>query len=84
MTNSGDPDDTRRLRRTIRDPRVRWFDQPPGLGMLDNLLAGLAQARGEYVAILHDDDRWSPRFLPSSCLRSSAIPRSCWRSAITI
>jgi glycosyltransferase involved in cell wall biosynthesis len=63
VTNSGDPDDTRRLRRTIRDPRVRWFDQPPGLGMLDNLLAGLARARGEYVAILHDDDRWSPRFL---------------------
>jgi hypothetical protein len=63
VTNSGDPDDTRRLRRTVRDPRVRWFEQPPGLGMLDNLLAGLAQARGKYVAILHDDDRWSPRFL---------------------
>lgn len=63
VSNNGDPEDTRRLRRTVTDPRVRWFEQDQTLGMLDNLLAGVAVARGRYVAILHDDDRWSPRFL---------------------
>ncbi len=63
VSNNGDPEDTRRLRPAVPDPRVRWFEQDRSLGMLDNLVAGLAQARGRYVAILHDDDRWSPRFL---------------------
>jgi GT2 family glycosyltransferase len=42
---------------------VRWIEQDPALGMLENFLAGLDAARGTYVAVLHDDDRWSPRFL---------------------
>ncbi len=63
VSNNGEPEDTRRLRQKIDDPRVRWFEQDQSLGMLDNLLAGLAPARGKYVALLHDDDRWSPRFL---------------------
>lgn len=63
VTNSGDPRDTRRLRKTVQDPRVWWFEQQRELSMLDNLLAGLSAARGKYVAILHDDDRWSHRFL---------------------
>jgi glycosyltransferase involved in cell wall biosynthesis len=63
VSNNGDPEHTRELRRTVADPRVRFFEHDQGLGMLENLLAGLSHARGRYVAILHDDDRWSPRFL---------------------
>jgi glycosyltransferase involved in cell wall biosynthesis len=63
VSNNGDPQDTRRLRQTIDDPRVRWLEQDQSLGMLENMLAGLAHARGKYVAFLHDDDRWSPSFL---------------------
>lgn len=63
VTNNGDPRDTRRLRDTVQDLRVRWLEQDQDLGMLENLLAGVGKARGRYVAILHDDDRWSPRFL---------------------
>jgi glycosyltransferase involved in cell wall biosynthesis len=63
VTNNGNPDDTCRLRMRIHDSRIRWYEQDQQLGMLENLLAGLSQARGRYVAILHDDDSWSPRFL---------------------
>ena len=31
--------------------------------MVENMLAGLARARGKYACFLHDDDRWSPSFL---------------------
>jgi GT2 family glycosyltransferase len=63
VSNNGNPEDTRRLQAANPDPRVRWVEQDPRLGMMDNFLAGLARARGKYVAVLHDDDRWSPRFL---------------------
>lgn len=63
VSNNGDPHHTRRLRRTIDDPRVRWIEQDQSLGMLENMLAGLTRARGRYAAFLHDDDRWSPSFL---------------------
>jgi glycosyltransferase involved in cell wall biosynthesis len=63
VSNNGDPQDTRRLRQTIDDSRVRWLEQDQSLGMIENMLAGLARARGKYAAFLADDDRWSPGFL---------------------
>jgi glycosyltransferase involved in cell wall biosynthesis len=63
VSNNGNPDDTRRLQARINDPRVRWIEQDAAPGGLENFLAGVAAARGKYVAPLHDDDRWSPRFL---------------------
>lgn len=63
VSNNGDPEDTRRLAEVVTDPRVRWLEQDQSLGMTENFRAGLAEARGTYAALLHDDDRWSPRFL---------------------
>jgi glycosyltransferase involved in cell wall biosynthesis len=63
VSNNGRPEDTRELARAVRDPRVRWLEQDQSLGMLENFLAALSQARGRYVALLHDDDRWLPGFL---------------------
>jgi glycosyltransferase involved in cell wall biosynthesis len=47
-----------------RDPRVRYLartEGPPGPGGTRNL--GLAEARGNWVAFLDDDDTWLPRKL---------------------
>ena len=63
VSNNGNPEHSRALQATITDPRVRWLEQDPSLDALDNFFAALAVARGKYVANLHDDDRWSPRFL---------------------
>lgn len=62
VSNNGNPDDTRQLQPTLEDPRIRWIEQDP-CGQAENLMAGLRLARGRYVAILHDDDWWSPRFM---------------------
>jgi glycosyltransferase involved in cell wall biosynthesis len=50
VSNNGNPEDTRRLKANIDDPRVRWIEQDPALGGLDNFLAGLVAASGKYVA----------------------------------
>jgi glycosyltransferase involved in cell wall biosynthesis len=63
VSNNGSWEDTRRLQAAMPDARVRWIEQDPALERGDNFLAALALARGRYVATLHDDDRWSPRFL---------------------
>jgi glycosyltransferase involved in cell wall biosynthesis len=63
VSNNGDPEHTRRLEPAIADRRVRWVEQDRELGPVDNFLAGLALARGKYIAPLHDDDRWSADFL---------------------
>jgi glycosyltransferase involved in cell wall biosynthesis len=63
VSNNGDPDHTRQLQSTVSDARIRWIEQNRDLDMLDHLVAGLGLARGKYVAVLHDDDWWSPAFL---------------------
>ena len=41
-----------------RDPRVRYRKSPRNLRMPGNLNAALLEARGEYLAILHDGDTY--------------------------
>jgi glycosyltransferase involved in cell wall biosynthesis len=63
VSNNGRPEHTRELAQVVPDTRVRWIEQDQSLGPLANFLAALSQARGKYVALLHDDDRWLPGFL---------------------
>ena len=76
VSNNGRPEDTRELAQAVRDPRIRWIEQDQTTAF-QNFLAALTQARGKYVAILHDDDRWQPRFLaalvPALERRSDAV-----------
>jgi glycosyltransferase involved in cell wall biosynthesis len=63
VSNNGDPAHTRRLSSLNHDPRVRWVEQPSSTSVIEHLRAALGLACGKYVAVLHDDDRWSPDFL---------------------
>ena len=47
----------------LGDPRVRYRHNPERLGFSQNHVALLDRARGRYMAVLHDDDRWDPAFL---------------------
>lgn len=45
------------------DRRLRYRRNAANVGPMRNFLAGVADARGRYVACLHDDDCWEPPFL---------------------
>jgi glycosyltransferase involved in cell wall biosynthesis len=44
----------------IGDPRVRVFTLPESVGLASALNAGVREARGQWVALLDDDDVWIP------------------------
>ncbi len=48
---------------SFSDPRIRVRRNASNLGILGNNLVAFREARGEYVANLHDDDIWEPEFL---------------------
>ena len=58
VTDDNSTDETREVVHTYakRDARVRYRRNERNLGMPGNLNAGLAEARGDYVANLHDGD----------------------------
>lgn len=45
------------------DARVRYVPHPERLGFVGNHITTLDLARGDYLAILHDDDLWQPDYL---------------------
>jgi glycosyltransferase involved in cell wall biosynthesis len=45
------------------DARVRYVPHAERLGFVGNHITTLDLARGEYLAILHDDDLWQPDYL---------------------
>jgi len=48
------------------DARVSYRRNEPPRGFVGNHEALLARARGELIAILHDDDTWDPRYLETA------------------
>lgn len=73
VVNDGSPDDTRDLLRPAAEAgRIRYFEQENrGQGAARN--RGIAEARGEFIALLDDDDRWTPDKLAwqVACLREN-------------
>jgi len=76
VVDDGSRDDTPEICRHLaaRDPRVRHLRQANrGLPAARN--AGLAAARGEWVAFLDDDDLWHPRFVEAMLAHARATAR---------
>ena len=48
---------------SLNDSRVRYRRNESNLGTAMNHLAAFAEARGRFIASLHDDDLWEPDFL---------------------
>jgi glycosyltransferase involved in cell wall biosynthesis len=60
VINDGSPDDTAELLRPLRDQgRIRYFEQP-NAGQASARNHGLRRSRGEFIALLDDDDLWPP------------------------
>lgn len=60
VVNDGSPDDTREVLRPLAEAgRIRYFEQP-NRGQPAARNRGLAEARGDFVAFLDDDDLWPP------------------------
>ena len=60
VVNDGSPDDTRDYLLPLAEAgKVRYVEQAnAGQGAARN--RGIAEARGEFIALLDDDDRWTP------------------------
>ncbi|MBI3456137.1 MAG: glycosyltransferase family 2 protein [Candidatus Rokubacteria bacterium] len=63
VVDNGSTDGTAELVGSISDPRLRYHRNPTNLGSRGNWNRCLELARGEFVAICHDDDVYDPDFL---------------------
>ncbi len=45
------------------DPRIRFFRNETRLNQTQNMVTACQKARGDYIAVLGDDDVWHPDFL---------------------
>jgi glycosyltransferase involved in cell wall biosynthesis len=74
VVNDGSPDDVAGgLRPLIESGRIRYVEQPNG-GVASARNRGLAEAGGEYLALLDDDDLWPPDSLEWKVAHLKANP----------
>jgi len=63
VSDNGNSADNRAIVASFEDPRIRYRANPRNLGIAGNYLAAFREMRGEYFAVLADDDEWEPDFL---------------------
>jgi glycosyltransferase involved in cell wall biosynthesis len=63
VRDNASTDETRKVVQSFSDRRIHYLRHPTNVGPTENVLGGCREARGEYVANLHDDDIWEPDFL---------------------
>ena len=74
VSDNASTDETPSVLSRCDDPRVRVVRQDTNLGLIGNWNACLAQARGDYIAVVPDDDRISPWFLERCMSLEQADP----------
>ena len=69
-------DNTQRVITKLTDSRIRHFRHEVNKGVSAARNTGIANARGEYIAFLDDDDEWLPtRLAKQSALMDAAPPK---------
>ena len=63
VSDNASTDETEEVLRQFRDPSLRVVRQKSNIGALPNWNACLAEARGEYIVFVSDDDRIAPWML---------------------
>ena len=63
VTADSDNEEIRAICESFRRPEIRYRRNPATLGVALNLRAAMTEARGKYIAVLNDDDAWTPEFL---------------------
>jgi glycosyltransferase involved in cell wall biosynthesis len=63
VSDNASTDGTSDLLKTISDRRLRVVRQKSNIGLLPNWNACLAEAQGDYIVFVSDDDRIAPYFL---------------------
>jgi glycosyltransferase involved in cell wall biosynthesis len=66
VSDNASTDDTQKVLRQFRSRRLRVIRQKKNIGLLPNWNACLAEARGEYILLVSDDDKVSPWLLERS------------------
>lgn len=76
VVDDGSSDDTRERCAEIGD-RIRYIRIPNG-GVATARNAGIAQARGDWIALLDSDDWWEPSKLETQMAAQAAVPAAAW------
>ena len=63
VVNDCSTDNTLVVSETFDDPRIRIINNVNNLGVSETRAEGLAEARGDWIAILDSDDKWRPEKL---------------------
>ena len=84
VSDNFSPPQTREVIEKHSDPRLRYVRTPAPLAMTDSLEFAVAQAKGQYVIILGDDDGLLCHALPviDRILRATNTPVLRWDSAV--
>ncbi len=69
VADNASTDNTETVVKRVNDPRIRYFRHSKGVGYIGNANFCAEQARGEYLLLLHDDDKIDHDFI-DACLKA--------------
>lgn len=76
VVDNASTDFTADVVRAFNDPRLRYIRNDHDLGMVGNWNRCIELAAGEFITLLHHDDRWLPGFLARARRLFDAYPKA--------